>query len=100
MITGDDAGPLEQSWLCQGWRIMVRDDFPWPEVFEPDGATAVLVLPSPWATTPEGREAGVGVGIARVFLGRYGKVMLMRGIRCWPELAEQLAERDRDFAAD
>lgn len=100
-MRADDIGPLEQAWICQGWRIVERDDFAWPKVFEPSGGrVAVLVMPATWARCAEGREAAAGYGIAAAFAGRYGRVMLQRGIRCWPELSAQLADRDRGIAAD
>lgn len=100
-MAADDAGPLEIAWLCQGWRILVRDDWEWPTVFEPeDSPIAVLVMPAAWAGSRAGREAACGAAISMVFHGRYGEIMLMRGIRKWPYLAGLLATLDQDAAAD
>lgn len=101
MMAGDDAGPLERAWICQGWRILVRDDWAWPEPFEPEErGQAVLVLPAAWAGDPALREVACGYAISKVFERRYGPLMLQRGIAAWPELAGALARRDLDFAAD
>lgn len=99
-MAGDDAGPLERAWMCCGFRIMSNDHFEYPKVFEADDGPAVLVIPSAWATIRQLREVGCGFAIGKLFCGRYGLMMLIRGILAWPALVGQMAERDREPAGD
>lgn len=100
MHAGDDAGPLERSWLCCGFRILESDDWDRPEVIEAEKKITALMLPEDWAGDPELREVAAGFAIGELFRQRYGTLMLIRGIMAWPTLADQLAERDREAAAD
>lgn len=100
-MAADDAGPLEQSWLCQGYRILVTPAWAFPELLAPEDATVpVLLVPLTWAALPDAREVACGFAIAALFEQRYGRVMLQRGMRAWPCLVAQMAERDQETAAD
>jgi hypothetical protein len=99
-MTGDDAGPLERAWICCGFRILERDYFEYPKVFEAEDTIAVLVLPAAWGKSRQLREIACGFGIGKLFCGRYGLLMLIRGILAWPALVGQMAERDREPAGD
>lgn len=99
-MPADDAGPLERAWICCGFRILPRDAFEYPKVFEADDSPAVLVLPAAWATNRHLREIGCGFAIGKLFWGRYGLLMLIRGILAWSRLVSLMGESDRDSAAD
>lgn len=77
-MAADDAGPLERAWLCCGFRVLIRDDWQVPEVYEAAGQVAVLVLPLLWARRPELREVACGFAMADVFLLRFGWRALVR----------------------
>jgi hypothetical protein len=99
-MVGDDAGPLERAWLCRGFRVLVRDDWEWPDVFAAEGETPALVMPGKWARSAEGRERAAGYAISELYLQRYDWMSLVRGIGAWDDIAAALRDRDRESAAD
>lgn len=100
MLAGDDAGPLERAWRCCGFRIYPHEHWDLPEVVESPGKLTVLMLPARWARNLKRRELACGFAIGSLFLTRYGLLLLIRGILAWPRLVAQMAERDREQAAD
>jgi hypothetical protein len=100
MVVGDNAGPLERAWLCNGFRVMEWDGAgERPEVFAPDGEVPVLMLPASCARCPHLRECAAGFAISDLYWQRYGWLALVRGIRAWDRIADDL-DYSREFAAD
>jgi hypothetical protein len=99
MVVGDNAGPLERAWLCNGFRVLECEGFPFPEVFAPEGEVPVLVLSPQWACHPMLREIADGYAISDLYLQRYRWLALVRGIRAWDRIADDL-DYSREFAAD
>ena len=98
-MVGDNAGPLERAWLCNGFRVVEGAGLPGPVVLAPEGDVPVLALPPSCARDAELRECAAGYAIADLYLQRYGWLALVRGIRAWERIAADL-DASRDMAAD
>jgi hypothetical protein len=57
------------------------------------------VLATAWARDPQLRERAAGYAISELYWQRYGWLALVRGIRAWERIADDL-DYSREFAAD
>lgn len=94
------TGPIPlvgQVWLLCRFDFDYDDDQDRPYLYAATGETPLLLVPTD--ITWEDLEEAFHAAISRLYLKRYGPIMLVQGIRAWDSIVADLGG-DREQAAD
>lgn len=87
---------IGQAWLLCGFDYAFDTDQDRPRLFAAEGETPLLNLPA--ALAGDDLESAFFEALARLYFCRYGMVNLVRGVRAWDQIVQDLEQRN--MAAD
>jgi hypothetical protein len=85
-----DVPLIGHIWLLAGFDADTIEGLTTPELLTPEGQTPLLLIPD--SATPAQIDAAFHEAVSRLFFRRYGPVTMLRAIRAWDAIVEQVGE--------